>query len=176
MKALAAEGKITYTIVYNGAFLDWGLQAGFPISPVKKVAALHDGGERLYSSTTLAAVGKAVVGILNKPEETKNRVVRVSEAVSTLKEVLALSKEVVGSDGWTVTEPDVEAEAEKALELIKQGVFNHGTILPFIYKAIWGDGTGGLLKDTDNELLGIQQLDKEGIKKVIQDVANAKQN
>ncbi|OJJ08532.1 hypothetical protein ASPVEDRAFT_47675 [Aspergillus versicolor CBS 583.65] len=176
LKSLAAEGKITYTIVYNGAFLDWGLQAGFPISPVKKVAALHDGGERLYSTTTLAAVGKAVVGVLSKPEETKNRVVRVSEAVSTLKDVLELSKEVVGGDGWTITEPDTEAEAQKALGLIKQGVFNHGTILPFIYKAIWGAETGGLFKEPDNELLGIQQLDKEGIKQVIQNVVNANQN
>ncbi|KAL4913613.1 hypothetical protein BDW62DRAFT_192170 [Aspergillus aurantiobrunneus] len=172
LKGLAAEGKITYTFVYNGAFLDWGLKAGFPISPREKRAALHDGGERLYSTSTLSAVGKAVVGVLSKPEETKNRVVRVSEAVSTLREVLALSQEVVGSDGWTVSEPNVAEEADKALAQIKKGVFSRETIMPFIFQAIWGAETGGHFKETDNKLLGIQQLDKADIKKIIQDVVS----
>ncbi|KAL4782331.1 hypothetical protein BJX76DRAFT_292546 [Aspergillus varians] len=172
LKSLAAEGKITYTVVYNAVFLDWGLKAGFPISPREKRAALHNGGESLYSTTTLPTVGKTVVGVLSHPEETKNRVVRVSEATTTLKEVVALAQEVVGSEGWTVTEPNVEEEAEKALVQIKNGVISRDTVLPFIYKAIWGEGTGGLFKDTDNELLGIQQLDKEDIKKIIQDVVN----
>ncbi|KAL4864092.1 hypothetical protein BDV12DRAFT_176695 [Aspergillus spectabilis] len=172
LKSLAADEKITYTIVYNGAFLDWGLKIGFPLSPVQKRAALHDGGERLYSTTTLPTVGKAVVGVLTHPEETKNRVVRVGEAATTLKEVLALAQEVVGAEGWTVTEPDTTAEVEKALVQVKQGVLTHETIMPFIFKAIWGAENGGLFEETDNELLGIQELDREGIKKIIQDVVN----
>ncbi|CEL06520.1 hypothetical protein ASPCAL09695 [Aspergillus calidoustus] len=172
LKSLAAEGKLTYTIVYTGAFLDWGLRAGFPINPVKKIAALHDGGERLYSTTTLATIGKAVVGVLNHVEETKNRVVRVGEASTTLKEVLALSQEIVGSDGWTVTEPDTTEAVEKALVQVKQGNISHETIFPFIFKAIWGAENGGHFDKTDNELLGIQQLDKAGIKRVIQSVVD----
>ncbi|KAL2824245.1 hypothetical protein BDW59DRAFT_87369 [Aspergillus cavernicola] len=172
LKALAAEGKISYTIVYNGAFLDWGLKVGFPLDPRKKVAALHDGGERLYSTTTLGAVGKAVVGVLSKPEETKDRVVRVGEAATTLKEVLALAQEIVGSDGWAVTEPDTTEEAEKALVKIKQGVLTGETIMPFIFKAIWGAENGGHFNTTDNELLGIQTLDKADIKKIIQNVVD----
>jgi hypothetical protein len=173
LKSLAAEGKLSYTIVYTGAFLDWGLCAGFPINPVKKIAALHDGGERLYSTTTLATIGKAVVGVLNHPEETKNRVVRVGEASTTLKEVLALSQEIVGSDGWTVTEPDTTEAVEKALVQVKQGNITHETIFPFIFKAIWGEGNGGHFDKTDNELLGIQKLDKAGLKWVIQSVVDS---
>ncbi|KAL3477079.1 hypothetical protein BJX99DRAFT_226669 [Aspergillus californicus] len=170
LKALAAEGKITYTIVYNGAFLDWGLKAGFPIDPVKKRAALHDGGERLYSTTTLGAVGKAVVSILSQPEETKNRVIRVGEVVTTLKEVLALSQEVVGAEGWSITTPDTVEGVEKAMVKIRQGVFTHETIMPFIFKAIWGPVNDGHFKETDNELLGIKELDKADLKKIIQGV------
>ncbi|KAJ0418835.1 hypothetical protein BJY00DRAFT_174000 [Aspergillus carlsbadensis] len=173
LKTLAAEGKLSYTIVYTGAFLDWGLRAGFPISPVRKTAALHDGGDRLYTTSTLATIGKAVVGVLNHPEETKNRVVRVGEASTTLKEVLALSQEIVGSDGWTVTEPDTTAAAEKALVQLKQGNVSHETIFPFIFKAIWGAENGGHFEKTDNELLGIQKLDKAGIKQVIQGVVDS---
>ncbi|KAJ6029846.1 hypothetical protein N7460_010112 [Penicillium canescens] len=174
LSSLAAEGKITYTVVYNGMFLDWGLQFGFPVNLRKKTAVLHDGGERLYTTTTLAGVGKAVVGILSHPEETKNRVVRVGEAVTTIKELLALSQDIVGGEEWTITKPDTATEAEKALVKIKQGVFSHETILPFIYRAIWGKENGGHFTTTDNELLGIKELDKEGLQKVIQDVVDGK--
>ncbi|OGE47782.1 hypothetical protein PENARI_c037G05249 [Penicillium arizonense] len=174
LSSLAAEGKITYTVVYNGMFLDWGLQFGFPVNLRKKTAVLHDGGERLYTTTTLAGVGKAVVGILSHPEETKNRVVRVGEAVTTIKELLALSQDIVGGEEWTITKPDTAKEAEKALVKIKQGVFSHETILPFIYRAVWGKENGGHFTTTDNELLGIKELDKEGLQKVIQDVVDGK--
>ncbi|KAL2810342.1 hypothetical protein BJX63DRAFT_423176 [Aspergillus granulosus] len=172
LESLAAEGKLSYTIVYTGAFLDWGLRAGFPINPVKKVAALHDGGDRLYTTTTLETVGKAVVGVLNHPEETKNRVVRIGEINTTLKEVLALSQEIVGSNGWTITEPDTTEAVEKALAQIKQGIFSQETILPFIYKAVWGEGNGGYFEQTDNELLGIRELDKSSLKQIIQRVVD----
>ena len=99
LNSLAAEGKITYTVVYTGAFLDWGLRVGFPVDPRNKKATLHDGGERLYTTTTLGGVAEAVVGVLNHPEGTKNRVLRVGEAVTTIKELLALSQEVVGCEG-----------------------------------------------------------------------------
>ncbi|KAL4930416.1 aromatic alcohol reductase [Aspergillus undulatus] len=170
LKELAGEGKITYTVVYNGAFLDWGLAVGFPISPARKTAVLHDGGHRVYSTTTLKAVGQAVVGVLSHPEETENRVVRVGEATTTLQELLEIAKEVVGTDGWEVTEPDVESEVEKASALLKQGVVSRETIMPFIYRAIWGEGAGGLFERTDNELLGIETLDRQGLKRIIEEV------
>ncbi|KAL4874691.1 hypothetical protein BJY04DRAFT_233391 [Aspergillus karnatakaensis] len=170
LKKLSGEGKISYTIVYNSAFLDWGLRVGFPISPVKKTATLHDGGDRLYSTTTLGAVGKAVVGILSKPEETRNRVVRVSEARLTLKQLLGIAEEVVGADGWTVTEPDTKDEVEKALVRVKKGEVVPETIMPFIFKAIWGEGNGGLFEETDNELLGIEELGAEGVKRLVEEV------
>ncbi|GFF59310.1 hypothetical protein IFM46972_11348 [Aspergillus udagawae] len=174
LKSLAVKGKITYTVVYTGAFLDWGLRVGFPVDPRNKKATLHDGGERLYTTTTLGGVGKAVVGVLTHPEGTKNRVLRVGEAVTTIKELLALSQEVVGNEGWTITEPDTAEEAEKALAKIKQGVFTLDTMMPFVYRAVWGKGTGGHFTTTDNELLGLEVLDKAGLKKLIQDIVGGK--
>ncbi|KAL4938647.1 hypothetical protein BDV06DRAFT_200482 [Aspergillus oleicola] len=170
LKELAGEGKITYTIVYNGAFLDWGLKVGFPIAPKRKTAQLHDGGNRQYSTTTLGAVGQAVVGVLSNPEETKNRVVHVGEATTTLKELLTLSQEVVGAEGWNISTPSVDEQVTDATELLKQGVHSREAIMPFIYRAIWGEGAGGLFESNDNELLGVRTLDREGLKKVIQDV------
>ncbi|KAF7595986.1 hypothetical protein BBP40_004132 [Aspergillus hancockii] len=170
LKSLALTSKITYTFVYNGAFLDWGVRVGFVQDPRNRRAILHDGGTRRFTATTLATVGKAVVGVLTHPTETKNRSVRVGEAVTTLKELLGLAQEIVGRDGWTVTELNTANEVDKAMAMIKQGIFNEASLYPLISRAIWGEDNGGFFAETDNEMLGIKELDKPGIKKVLQDV------
>ncbi|KAI9372257.1 hypothetical protein BJX61DRAFT_553036 [Aspergillus egyptiacus] len=172
LMSLAAQGKISYTVLYTGAFLDWGLRVGFPINVVRRTAVLHDGGERAYSTTTLGGVGKAVVAILRREEETMDRVVRAAEAVLTLKGLLGMVMEVVGDEGWVVTEPDTTVEVEKASERIRQGVVDQETVMPFIYKAVWGEGHGGLFQETDNALLGIEMLSEDGIKNIIREVNN----
>ncbi|KAL4749341.1 hypothetical protein BDW72DRAFT_204885 [Aspergillus terricola var. indicus] len=153
LKGLAAENKISYTIIYNGAFLDWGLTHGFPIDIDKRTAVLHDGGERVYSTTTQPTIGNAVVSVLARPEETKNRVVRISEANVTIKQLLSLVQKVVGDQDWTVTETNIDQEVEKAWALIKKGVFSFESMMPFIYRAGWVD-----------------ELNAEGVKRVIEGV------
>ncbi|RDW61129.1 aromatic alcohol reductase [Aspergillus mulundensis] len=169
LKTLAAENQITYTIVYNGAFLDWGLAHSFPVDVGRREAVLHGGGERVYSTTTQTSIGKAVVSILQREEESRNRVVRIAEANLTIKHLLGLAQEVIGGEGWTITETDVEAEVAKAWPLIKQGVFNRETMMPFIHRAQWGVGTGGHFEENDNAWLGVQELDDEGVRAVIRD-------
>ncbi|KAJ5197388.1 hypothetical protein N7449_007867 [Penicillium cf. viridicatum] len=170
LSSLATEGKITYTVVYNGMFLDWGLQFGIPVNVREKTAVLHDGGERLYTHNHPGGCGEGCCGCSesSRGDEESGR------EVTTIKELLALSQDIVGGEGWTITKPDTAKEAEKALVKIKQGVFSNETILPFIYRAIWGKENGGHFTTTDNELLGIKELDKEGLKKVIQDVVDGK--
>ncbi|KAM5383166.1 hypothetical protein ACJA88_003699 [Fusarium oxysporum] len=60
LTALANEGKISYTFVYNSAFLDWGLNHGLFLDFKKAEATLWDGGNTEFSTTTLASVGQAV--------------------------------------------------------------------------------------------------------------------
>ncbi|KAL4771065.1 hypothetical protein BDW60DRAFT_191419 [Aspergillus nidulans var. acristatus] len=170
LKGLAAENKISYTIIYNGAFLDWGLTHGFPIDIEKRTAVLYDGGERVYSTTTQPMIGHAVVSVLTHTEETKNRVVRIAEANVTIKQLLSQVQEVVGDKDWTVTEMDIEQEVEKAWALIKKGVFSFESMMPFIYRAGWGKDAGGYFETTDNILLGVDELDAEGVKRVIEGV------
>ncbi|KAL4971531.1 hypothetical protein BDW66DRAFT_145987 [Aspergillus desertorum] len=176
LKGLAAENKISYTIIYNGAFLDWGLTHGFPIDISKRTAVLYDGGDRLYSTTTQPTVGNAVVSVLAHPEETTNRVVRIAEANVTIKELLSLVQEVIGDEGWTVTETNIDQEVERAWTLIKNGIFGPDSMMPFIYRAAWGKDTGAHFEATDNILLGVDELDAKGVKRVIQDVVTRVRN
>ena len=57
---------------------------------------------------------------------------------------------------------------------IKQGVFTLDTLMPFVYRAAWGKDTGGHFTSTDNELLGLEVLDKADLKKLIQDIVGGK--
>ncbi|RDW84096.1 aromatic alcohol reductase [Aspergillus mulundensis] len=172
LKGLAGENKISYTFVYNGLCLDWGLQGGFPVSVAEKKVALFDGGERVYSTSTLGAIGKGVVSILSdRSEETANRSVRISEAQTTAKELLSIAQGVVGAEGWEISERSIDEEVNEAWEKLKAGTFGHDDIFPFIHRAIWGEGAGGLFGETDNELLGIKVLDKEGLKEIVEGVA-----
>ncbi|KAJ7593781.1 hypothetical protein C8J56DRAFT_1001932 [Mycena floridula] len=60
LRKLAAEGKISYTTIYNGAFLDWALLSPggslLGIDLVKKKAALIDEGTTKLMYTNLATV------------------------------------------------------------------------------------------------------------------------
>ncbi|KAA8647843.1 hypothetical protein EYZ11_003619 [Aspergillus tanneri] len=171
LKSLADEGRMTYTFVSNGAFLDWGLKVGFILDLKNRKAVLHDGGNRKFSATTLATVGKTVVGILTHAEETKNRLVKVSEFGSTLKELLQLSQSITGADGWDITVSDTAVATKKAMELVKQGVYTDESMFPFVFKAIWGYENGGFYSENDNELLGIEQLSLPNVKEIILKIA-----
>ncbi|KAI1087525.1 putative oxidoreductase CipA-like protein [Rostrohypoxylon terebratum] len=152
----AAAGRITYSLVANGPFLDTALAYGMIVNLKDKKINLWDGGERRYSTTLLPVVAKAVAGVLRHPEETRNRVVFVRSASLTQKEVLERAKKVVGPDGWTVATPSVAESLEAAYaKMEKTGEVDR---IAFITSAIWGEGYGSNWQKTDNELLGIKEL------------------
>jgi hypothetical protein len=67
---LAKKGLTSYTLVFNGPFLDWGLRQGLFFNFKERTAELYDGGDVLISATRLATAGKAVRRILTHPRET----------------------------------------------------------------------------------------------------------
>lgn len=67
---LAEKGLVSYTLVFNGLFLDWGLKKGIFFNFKDRTAELYDGGEVLISTTRLATAAKAVRRILTHPRET----------------------------------------------------------------------------------------------------------
>ncbi|TVY57476.1 Isoflavone reductase IRL-like protein [Lachnellula cervina] len=73
----------SYTGIANGLFLDWGLKVGFILNPASHSATLYNGGDVPFSTTTLADIAKAILGIIGNLEETANRIVYVQSAVTT---------------------------------------------------------------------------------------------
>lgn len=159
LKQKAEEGKISYTVVVNGAFLDWGLMVGFVASPKGGKTRVFDGGEGKRSMTLLSDVGKAVVGVLKHPEETKDRAVYVQSGAFSQNQLLEVIKKVNNVE--VEVEKVSSEEVEKAgYEELKKGekADIHKAMIGFITVSIFREGYGGLFEKTDNELFGIKQL------------------
>lgn len=169
LQAQAAQHpSFSYTLVRNSAFLDWGLQVGFVFQAPRPL--LSDGGCRRASLTTLATIGKAVVGVLRHLRETANRAVYVQDLAISEAEILDIAKTIRPDLHW---EPQVvdTAEAEKeAWARLKDGKLDDATWIPFIRRSIWGEGYGGHFQKLDNELLGIEDKGPELVEELLRPI------
>ncbi|KAI4213314.1 MAG: hypothetical protein LQ351_004055 [Letrouitia transgressa] len=164
----ANAGTLSYTLVFNGPFLDWGLKVGFIANVREKSANLFDGGNRLFSTTTLHTIGKAVVGVLKHPGETKNRAVYVHDTATTLKKIVEMVKKATGGpEGWRETVIPVDKLLEGAwAELKKENPDPGNFVQPFLAAGIWGEGYGCHFEKTDNELLGIREMTDDDVQQL----------
>jgi hypothetical protein len=170
-RAATSTSDFTYTTVITGPLLGWVLTQAF-MSIKDKRATLYDGGDVVFSTTTLPTIGKAVCSVLAHPEETKNRVVKVHDTATTLNKLLSMAQDIVGQDGWTITKPSVDETLASSWAGVKQGKFDWPTLFGFIVTASMGDGYGGKLEDTDNKLLGIPEMTDLEVKVVVEQIAN----
>ncbi|KAK0644147.1 hypothetical protein B0T16DRAFT_447889 [Cercophora newfieldiana] len=98
LAGLKQEGKIDYALVFTGLFLDWGMEGIFLDLKNKRVA-LWDDGNSPISLTTVASIGKAVVGVLQgKVDGTE---VRIKDINLTHRRLYELAAQAVGGE-WTV--------------------------------------------------------------------------
>ena len=171
LKEKAAAGQITYTLVNNGAFLDWGIKLGLIADAKNRKLTLFDGGHRRFSTTTLAAIGTAVAGVLKHPAETENRVVYVQSAALTLKDLSSLGQKATGTT-WEETTATIDDQLAKAWAELKRekpdpAVF----VVPFLLASIFGEGYGNHFVNNDNELLGVKTLGDADIVEIIRNAA-----
>ncbi len=113
-----ANPNFTYTLITNGLLLDWGLQQAFLLDVKNRSITLFDGGERKFSTTTWATVGKAVVGVFENLEKTENRAVYIHDAVMTQKQLLEMAKSAdPDKKSWDVkTATTAETTAAESVE------------------------------------------------------------
>lgn len=164
----AQPGGMTYTVVLTGPFLDWGLGVGFVLGLKQRHATLYDGGERVFSTTTLPTIGRAVAGVLRKPQETENRAVYVHDTATTQRALYEMGKKATPGEKWTEEVVRIDDELAGAwAELSKEQPDPNKFVYQFIHAAIWGEGYGAHFEKTDNELLGIQELTEEEVQAVV---------
>lgn len=163
---------MTYTLVINNVFLDWGLAANFILNLAERRAELYDGGARVFSTTTLATVAKAVVGVLRKPAETKNRAVYIQDVATTQRELLALAQKFTPGEEWTVQEVDTGSVEKWAYEELRKPEGERElwpAMFGFLKRAIWAEGYGGRFERLDNEILGLEERGEEWLAEVVRE-------
>jgi len=167
----ANDGKLTWTVYACGAFLDFLLDKSLLVDFNNHKAILLDEGDNRISATSQPTIGRAIAEIFKNFEATKNRIVKTSEIIITQNRLLRIAKDL---------RPDIKWELSKipASELLKDGLdnFKPGGYAeqsgPVIMKIIMGtafagDKYGGVYDETDNELLGVEELTEEDLKKLV---------
>ncbi|KAL8825532.1 MAG: hypothetical protein Q9191_004356 [Dirinaria sp. TL-2023a] len=168
LKEQTKSSGLSYTLVCTGPFLDWGVQVGFLLNIKEKSINLYDGGDRVFSTTTLASIGKAVAGVLQNLDATKNRAVYVQDTAITLKDFLAKGKKAAGSEGWKEEVVAVDDLLAKAWEELKKENPNPDAfVYNFIIASIWGEGYGSHFQKLDNDLLDIKQLNDDELQAIV---------
>ncbi|KAM0738338.1 hypothetical protein ACQRIT_006075 [Beauveria bassiana] len=161
LKERAAAGRISYTFVYNGPFLDWGIQNQFVLSVADYKPRLLDDGKALFSATNLDTVGSALVGILDHLDETRNRAVFLEDIKISQQRLLELAKKAAPEKPWEVSYVKVDDLVKVAGENLAKGLFTFDNIAPFIHKSFVSPGYGGNFEKSDNELLGLGRSSDE---------------
>lgn len=153
--------QFTYSVIRNGPFLDWCLDHNFFLAmksgsnSVAITTPFYDGGDRPFSTATLATIGKAVVGVLRQSEETRNRVVFVHDLVTTQQKILALARKIAPDREWSPVDVNTAEMEVQARENYDQGKTDILSLMGCFIRAVFAEGYGGEFEAVDNELLGI---------------------
>lgn len=160
----------TYSLICNNEFWDYGLELSYGVDVKKRKMDIFDGGEVKLTITPRDVVAKGIVGVLRRPEETANRVVRVHGRAVTQIQLLAICRRVVGEEGWDIEHVDTvqkEKEGWKALEEDPANFMKWA--MPFFQVCSYAERFGvDYSMNNDNALLGVRELTDKDIEETIQ--------
>lgn len=164
-----SQGKTTYTYVLNNAFLDWGVEKSFLIDWKGKTFDLIDGGNGHFTTTPLDMIAQGVVAILQKPEQTANKSIRIQGARLTQRQFLEITQRVVGAEGWTVNEVDSKVLEKQCYEVLKTDPSNvPGWVFGMLKLAVFAEEFGGDYgSEHDNGLLGLKEMSEKDVEEVV---------
>ncbi|KAK4548567.1 hypothetical protein LTR36_009477 [Oleoguttula mirabilis] len=158
-RATDEHPDFTYSIVITGPFLDWGLSVvPFIINIGTRSAQVFDGGDIPFSTTRVTTLAQALVATLEKSDATKNRTLYIHDGIVTQNHLIARS-EALGTAAFSRDSVDT-----RALETVAWTAFGDpdadplSWIFAFINISLWSGEELCTFRQTDNELLGITEL------------------
>ncbi|PVH93889.1 NAD(P)-binding protein [Periconia macrospinosa] len=164
--SLEGKGKLTWTSLITAHFFDWGFTNLLLKFDVKgRKAYIVDGGDIKFSGSTLDFIGEAVVRILERPEETANKLLYIHSHHVTQNEVLAVLEKVTGTPFEKIHESSEEQLKQARPKMLEGDNDAEEEVVAVwgIVAADWSDRKGFA-----NDLLGLKMLDlEETIRKAI---------
>ncbi|CAG9983842.1 unnamed protein product [Clonostachys byssicola] len=165
LKAKAETGDIEFTIFATGPFLEYVFGSPLFIDLERRVVQLHDKGDVRISATSIAGIGKAIAGGLQKPDQTKNRVIHVHETVISQLKLLDLVKKAFPEVELSIT----SVNSFDALDAATAKFVQDPTDLIVAFELIKAVMVSGKYYteylELDNELVGLPILSDEDLEK-----------
>ncbi|KAI9148111.1 Serine carboxypeptidase [Paramyrothecium foliicola] len=167
-RAHAAESKtFTWTSIATGNPIDWALKKfplmGFDLS--NKTAIIYDSGTASFTGTTLEGIGQAVVGVLQHPDETRNRAVKVMSTKTCQNDLLEAFKAVTGHE-WTIQRSTIQELMAVGREKQQKGIRGWTLDLAVSQLLAEGQGLGRVAQsrdESDSDLLGVTALSPKDV-------------
>lgn len=164
----------SWTSIVCGHFFDWGLRENFLHVDLKaRTHEILDQGEQRSSLSTLAQVGRAVVAILNKTDETRNRTVFIQSFCVSQNDVQAALEKATGTtagDGegqWKKTY--IPAEQFISEKVVLRDAGDKQAIEDLVFALGVIDGDWEKKDEFAMDLLGLQP---EDLDKVVNEVVD----
>lgn len=120
-------------------------------------AIIYDAGTEKFTGTTLEGIGQAVVGVLQHPKETQNRLMKARSIITCQNELLESFQKATGKE-WDITRSSTKALLESGRSKLKAG--DGSWILDLVIAQLFDEGSGRCVvapsrEESDAELLGI---------------------
>ncbi|RDW64449.1 uncharacterized protein DSM5745_09860 [Aspergillus mulundensis] len=158
----AERNEIEYAIFHAGVWMEVIFSTPLIVDFEHRGVRVFDGGVHGFSVSRVRTLARAIVASLEKREETRNRVVRVHDAVLTQRGVLEMAKKCTPGEEWVEISVDARKEVEELIE--KTGERVDDLLWPGLFAAVlMSGGFGAQYRDVDNELLGIEMMSEEEI-------------
>jgi uncharacterized protein YbjT (DUF2867 family) len=154
-------GKMSWTSLVTGHFFDYGLTCGLLKFDVKaRKAYILDGGDIKFSGSNLEFIGEAVIKILERPEETANKLLYVHSHYVTQLEVLAALEKVTGDKFERI-----DQDSRKELDAVRPKMLDGDGEATEEVVAVWGVVASDWKEKEGfaNELLGLKEDDLDEV-------------
>ncbi|KAF1976042.1 isoflavone reductase family protein [Bimuria novae-zelandiae CBS 107.79] len=149
--------KLSWTGLVPAHFFDWGLGnllLCFDVAGRK--AYLQDGGDVKFSTSNLPFIAKAVVKVLERPEQTANQLLYIQSFRVSQNEVLAVLEKVTGEKFEIIHQKSEERLKELRPKML-EGDFHATEETVGIWGLVASDWQGRVA----NELLELEEEDLE---------------
>ncbi|KAM5353827.1 hypothetical protein ACJ41O_000477 [Fusarium nematophilum] len=159
LKEKAKLGQISYTFFATGPFLEYAIGAPLFVDFHSRSVQLYGDGQQALSATSVSGIGKAIAGALQKPDEVRNRLLRIHETVLTQRKIVQFAKKAAPADAeWSETRVDPQEALRKALVGFEENPADPLRALELIKSAALSGNWQTEYSDADNELVGLEQL------------------
>lgn len=164
----AEAEKLTWTVLACGSFLEFLFARPVLLDYSNHKATLFDEGDNRISSTSLPNVGKAIAGIFKNLGATENRIVRTSEVIITQNELLRIAEGLRPDIKWELSKIQTSALLKEGLDGVSAGDFSPAVIIKIVTgTALAGDTYESAYDETDNDLLGVNAMTEEDLRKLV---------